>query len=63
MAFVAKAWGDRMTRARASFESGVSLDVADLSRILVGQMMVTLLGMHVPDTSDDTYRSIFETGE
>lgn len=52
-----------MTRARASFESGVSLDVADLSRILVGQMMVTLLGMHVPDTSDDTYRSIFETGE
>ncbi|MFM9920308.1 cytochrome P450 [Lacisediminihabitans sp. H27-G8] len=63
VAFVATAWGDRMTRARASFEAGEPLDVADLSRILVGQMVVTLLGMHVPDATDETYRSIFETGE
>jgi len=63
VAFVATAWGDRMTFARASFEAGEQLDVADLSRILVGQMVVTLLGMDVPDASDDDFRSIFETGE
>ncbi|MHC5797387.1 cytochrome P450 [Lacisediminihabitans sp. FW035] len=63
VAFVATAWGERMTRASASFEAGEPLDVADLSRILVGQMVVTLLGMDVPDASDDTFRSIFATGE
>lgn len=63
VAFVATAWRDRMTRAKASFEAGEALDVADLSRILVGQMVVTLLGMQVPDASDDSYRSIFVAGE
>lgn len=63
VAFVATAWGERMARARASFEAGEPLDVADLSRILVGQMVVTLLGMDVPDASDDSFRSIFVTGE
>jgi cytochrome P450 len=63
-AFVRRAWGDRLDRARASFESGEPLDLADLSRVLVGQMVTALLGMPV-DTSrgDDAYREIFATGE
>lgn len=66
-AFVEKAWGSRIEDARAAFEAGEELDLADLSRILVGQMVVTLLGMDVPSTSasdrDDAYRDIFRTGE
>jgi cytochrome P450 len=71
-AFVKKAWGERLDAARASFESGAPLDLADLSRVLVGQMVCTLLGLPVPapDTTaepgadpDDAYREIFATGE
>lgn len=60
--FVEKAWGTRIADARRAFDAGEPIDVADLSRILVGQMVVTLLGMHVDDT-DDAYREIFATGE
>ncbi len=62
VAFVEKAWGQRIVDARAAFEAGEALDLADLSRVLVGQMVVTLLGMDVPET-DDAYRDIFATGE
>lgn len=62
VAFVEKAWGQRIVDARAEFEAGEALDLADLSRVLVGQMVVTLLGMDVPET-DDAYRDIFATGE
>jgi cytochrome P450 len=63
-AFVQKAWGSRLAEARASFEADAELDLADLSRVLVGHMVVTLLGLPV-DTSrgDDAYREIFATGE
>ena len=63
-AFVDRAWGSRIEDARLSFDAGRELDLADLSRILVGQMIVTLLGMPV-DTArgDDAYREIFATGE
>jgi cytochrome P450 len=63
-AFVERAWGSRLTEARARFEAGGPLDLADLSRVLVGHMVVTLLGLPV-DTSrgDDAYRDIFATGE
>lgn len=63
-AFVRHAWGDRLDRARAAFEAGEELDLADLSRVLVGQMVTALLGIPV-DTSrgDDAYREIFATGE
>ena len=61
-AFVEKAWGSRLQTARAALEAGEHVDVADLSRILVGRMVVTLLGMPTPD-GDDGYREIFETGE
>jgi cytochrome P450 len=63
-AFVQKAWGSRLAEARASFEAGAELDLADLARVLVGHMVVTLLGLPV-DTrrGDDAYREIFATGE
>ena len=62
--FVDKAWGTRLERARAGFEAGDDLDVADLSRILVGRMVVSLLGIPVDDPEhDDVYREIFTTGE
>lgn len=60
--FVEKAWGTRIADARRAFDAGEPIDLADLSRILVGQMVVTLLGMQVDDT-DDAYREIFATGE
>lgn len=60
--FVERAWGTRIEDARRAFEAGEPIDVADLSRILVGQMVVTLLGMPSADT-DDAYREIFRTGE
>lgn len=66
-AFVTKAWGERMDAARASFEAGAELDLADLSRVLVGHMVITLLGLPVDaaahDDPDDAYREIFATGE
>lgn len=62
--FVDRAWGSRLEEARQVFEGGGELDLADLSRILVGQMVVTLLGMPVDvSRGDDAYREIFETGE
>jgi len=63
-AFVARAWGSRLAVARAAFEAGDELDLADLSRVLVGHMVVTLLGLPVDDArGDDAYREIFATGE
>lgn len=63
--FVERAWGSRITDARRAFDAGEPLDLADLSRVLVGQMVVTLLGMPVAETADpdDAYREIFRTGE
>jgi len=62
--FVDRAWGNRLELAQRGFESGGELDLADLSRILVGQMVVTLLGMPVDATKgDDAFREIFATGE
>lgn len=60
--FVEKAWGSRIEDARLRFDAGEAIDLADLSRMLVGQMVVALLGMPVPDT-DAAYREIFATGE
>lgn len=62
--FVRHAWGTRLDEARAAFESGEELDLADLSRVLVGMMVVTLLGLPVDASRGDAaYREIFETGE
>ncbi len=62
--FVEHAWGERLREARAAFEAGEPLDLADLSRILVGRMVTQLLGVPVdPARGDDAYREIFATGE
>ena len=65
--FVERAWGERIQDARVRFDAGEAIDLADLSRMLVGQMVVTLLGMPVVvppgGTVDDAYRDIFATGE
>lgn len=62
--FVEQAWGSRIARAREAFDAGEELDLADLSRILVGQMVSTLLGFPVDSSrGDDAYREIFATGE
>lgn len=64
VAFVQHAWGGRMDAARAQFEAGEELELADLSRVLVGQMVVSLLGLPVDgNRGDAAYREIFETGE
>ncbi|HOT34713.1 MAG TPA: hypothetical protein PLW15_09740, partial [Rhodoglobus sp.] len=42
--FVQKAWAPRLAEAKAVLDAGGELDLADLSRVLVGQMVVTLLG-------------------
>lgn len=63
-AFVERAWGPRLAEARAVLDAGGELDLADLSRVLVGHMVTVLLGTPV-DTSrgDDAYREVFATGE
>ncbi len=63
-AFVEHAWGERLAEARSAFEAGEAIDLADLSRILVGRMVTQLLGLPVdPARADDAYREIFATGE
>lgn len=64
-AFVDRAWGDRLDRARSELEGGGEVDLADLSRVLVGRMVVTLLGMPVTGDAehDEPYREIFRIGE
>jgi cytochrome P450 len=63
-AFVEHAWGSRLAQARSAFEAGEPLDLADLSRILVGRMVTQLLGLPVDDArGDDAFREIFATGE
>jgi len=60
--FVEKAWAPRLAEAKAVLDAGGELDLADLSRVLVGQMVVTLLGVPSAGT-DAAYREIFATGE
>jgi len=63
-AFVEKAWGPRLAQAREAFEAGEALDLAELSRILVGRMVTTLLGLPVDESRGDrAYLDIFDTGE
>lgn len=63
-AFVQRAWGERLAAAKGILDAGGDLDLADLSRVLVGHMVVTLLGLPVDGSrGDDAYREIFATGE
>lgn len=63
-AFVERAWGPRLAEAREHFETGGEIDVADLSRVLVGHMVMVLLGTPVDvSRGDDAYREVFAAGE
>jgi len=63
-AFVERAWASRLAEAKAVLDAGGELDLADLSRVLVGHMVVTLLGLPIDEErGDDAYREIFATGE
>jgi cytochrome P450 len=63
-AFVERAWATRLAEATAVLDAGEPLDLADLSRVLVGHMVVQLLGLPVDAArGDDAYREIFATGE
>lgn len=44
-------------------KAGGVVDVADLSRVLVGRMMADLLGLELPEDDDQRYRQVFGTGE
>jgi cytochrome P450 len=62
--FVERAWATRLAEAKRLLDAGEPLDLADLSRVLVGHMVVQLLGLPVDAArGDDAYRQIFETGE
>ena len=63
-----RAWGERIQDARARFDAGEAIDLADLSRMLVGQMVVMVLQdgpvvVAEGGTVDDAYRDIFAIGE
>ena len=63
-AFVDRAWAERLAEAKGILDAGGELDLADLSRVLVGHMVVTLLGLPIDEErGDDAYREIFATGE
>lgn len=66
---VSAAWDDRLTVAAEELRSGGTLDVAHLSRVLVGRMVIGLLGIPRPAghtgpwPDDDGALRVFETGE
>lgn len=66
---VSAAWDDRIAVAGEVLRSGGTLDVARLSRILVGRMVICLLGIPRPAghggswPDDEGAVRIFETGE
>ena len=63
------AWGERVAAAGEVLRSGGTLDVAHLSRVLVGRMVIGLLGIPRPAghggawPDDEGALRIFETGE
>lgn len=66
---VSAAWDDRVAAAGEVLRSGGTLDVAHLSRVLVGRMVICLLGIPRPAghggswPDDEGALRIFETGE
>jgi cytochrome P450 len=66
---VSAAWDDRIAVAGEVLRSGGTLDVARLSRVLVGRMVIDLLGIPRPAghsgswPDDEGALRIFETGE
>lgn len=59
-ALVARAAGPRLRRCTADLAAGATVDVADLSRVVVGRIVADLVG--IPRGNDNAHREIFETG-
>jgi cytochrome P450 len=59
---VAEAFDAPLTELTAQLRAGETVDVADASRVLVGRMLATLLGLPT-DRSDEEFRAIFAEGE
>lgn len=60
-ALVERAWAGILGDARTRLEAGETVDIAELSRTLVGRMVIELLGM--PHTDDAGCRAVFAIGE
>jgi cytochrome P450 len=59
---VAEAFGVPLDALTSRLRAGGTVDIADTSRVLVGRMLATLLGLPTA-RSDDEFRSIFAEGE
>jgi cytochrome P450 len=59
---VARVFEPALEPAVDRLRAGGAVDVADLSRVLVGRMTSELLGLDLPDRDED-YRALFRTGE
>ena len=59
---VAEAFDDPLDVLTMRLTAGERVDIADTSRVLVGRMVATLLGLP-SDRSDDDFRAIFAEGE
>ncbi|TQM38903.1 cytochrome P450 [Pseudonocardia cypriaca] len=59
---VAEAFDAPLTELTARLRAGETVDIADASRVLVGRMLATLLGLPT-DRSDEEFRAIFAEGE
>lgn len=60
-ALVDRAWSGILAPARARLDAGETVDIAELSRTLVGRMVIELLGM--PSTDEAGCREVFAIGE
>jgi cytochrome P450 len=58
---VERAAGERLREFSADLADGREVDVADLSRVVVGRVVAALLGLPL-DGADATYRGIFAAG-
>jgi cytochrome P450 len=59
---VAEAFDEPLDALTTRLRAGECVDIADTSRVLVGRMVATLLGLP-SDRSDDEFRAIFAEGE
>ncbi|MCO1660384.1 cytochrome P450 [Pseudonocardia humida] len=60
---VARVFAPALEPAVDRLRAGGEVDVADLSRLLVGRMTAELLGLDPPDGGDRAFRELFATGE
>ena len=56
--------GPVVDEATTHLTAGMTVDIAELARTIVGRMMADLLGLRLPDDAPDAaYREVFATGE